>query len=93
MGDSEIILEGFASGFSTGFQGAGGQRVGGAAPGVGFDPELLDALAGLVRKLKRKRLRRQQRLTRITSTDRLTDIVNAILAVKAIPRVQAGLEA
>ena len=84
---TRIREDGFAGNFGPNFQTATGITIGGLAAG---DPGLQDELDKLVRKWKRKELRRdrRRRKTPLFDNDRVSRIVNAILAVKAVAIVR-----
>ena len=84
----EIIFEMWGAGSGAGLVGDGGQLVGGAASvGIGYDPDLLLALAGLIRKIKKKRFKPKP-IGKVASPDKLQALVDAILAVKAVKASQ-----
>jgi len=84
----ERLVEGFVrGGFTPSFVTSPSFQIGGLAAG---DPGLQDELDKLVRKWKRKELRRdrRRRKTPLFDNDRVSRIVNAILAVKAVAIVR-----
>jgi hypothetical protein len=83
----EFIFEMWGAGSGAGLVG-GAQLVGGAASaGIGYDPDLLLALAGQIRKLRKKKYKSKP-IAKVASADKLQSLVDAILRVKAVRAVQ-----
>jgi hypothetical protein len=85
--EDEYILEMWGAGSGAGL--VGGQNlVGGAASaGIGYDPDLLLALAGQIRKIKKKKFKPKP-IGKVPTVDKLQALVDAILAVKAVKATQ-----
>jgi len=86
--EAERLVEGFVrGGFTPSFVTSPSFQIGGLAAG---DPGLQDELDKLVQKWKRKELRRdrRRRKTPLVDIDRVSRIVNAILAVRAVAIVR-----
>jgi len=98
---AERLVEGFVRGGFTpsremwgagsggGLVGGGQNLVGGASSAsIGYDPDLLLALAGQIRKLKRKKKFKPKPIGKVPTVDKLQALVDAILAVKAVKATQ-----
>jgi hypothetical protein len=87
--ETEFIFEMWGAGSGAGTVG-GAQTItvgGAASAGIGYDPDLLLALQGLVRKIKRKKLRPQQ-VKKLNSRDAVQKLIDALLAVKAVKAIR-----